>query len=213
MIGKRKKTSREGKPQIGTELTPWQTVQIARHPQRPVLQDYIRMICSEFIELHGDRASATTRAHRRTGHHRHAARGPDRPQQGQDPRGESPTQFRPGTTRRVPQGASYHAACGKVRVAGGHLRRYAGRLPGPRRRGARAGRAIARNLTEMAGLRTPIIALITGEGGSGGALGIAVADVVLMMSTRSIRSSPRKDALPSCGATRRSRPRPPKPSS
>jgi len=183
MTGNRKKTSRDGEPEISTELTPWQTVQIARHPQRPVLQDYIRIICSEFIELHGDRAFGDDHALigglATIGTQRVALIGHNKGKTIEENLKRNFAQARPEGYRKALRIMRLAEKFGLPVVTFVDTQ---GAYPGLDAEERGQAEAIARNLTEMAGLRTPIIALITGEGGSGGALGIAVADVVLMMS-------------------------------
>ena len=164
-------------------LTPWQTVQIARHPQRPVLQDYIRMLCSEFIELHGDRAFGDDQALigglATIGTQRLALIGHNKGKTIEENLERNFAQARPEGYRKALRIMRLAEKFGLPVVSFVDTQ---GAYPGLDAEERGQAEAIARNLTEMAGLRTPIIALITGEGGSGGALGIAVADVVLMMS-------------------------------
>ena len=177
--------SRRGdrKQQLYATLTPWQTVQIARHPQRPVLQDYVRMICSEFIELHGDRAFGDDHALigglATIGAHRVALIGHNKGKTVEENLKRNFAQARPEGYRKALRIMRLAEKFGLPVVTFVDTQ---GAYPGLDAEERGQAEAIARNLTEMAGLRTPIIALITGEGGSGGALGIAVADVVLMMS-------------------------------
>ena len=167
---------------IFSNLTPWQVAQLARHPQRPYTFDYVRMILTEFEELHGDRAYADDKAI--VGG---LARFEGRPvvvighQKGRDTRDKVYRNF--GMAR--PEG--YRKALRLMQMAD----RF--RLPiltfidtpgaypgiGAEERGQ--SEAIARNLREMAGLRVPIVCTVIGEGGSGGALAIGVGDAVLML--------------------------------
>jgi acetyl-CoA carboxylase carboxyl transferase subunit alpha len=169
--------------QIDATLTPWQTVQIARHPQRPVLQDYIRLICSEFIELHGDRTFGDDHALigglATIGAHRVALIGHNKGKTVEENLERNFAQARPEGYRKALRIMRLAEKFGLPVVTFVDTQ---GAYPGLDAEERGQAEAIARNLTEMAGLRTPIIALITGEGGSGGALGIAVADVVLMTS-------------------------------
>lgn len=171
------------KQRTDATLTPWQTVQIARHPQRPVLQDYIRMICSEFIELHGDRAFGDDQALigglATIGTHRVALIGHNKGKTIEENLQRNFAQARPEGYRKALRIMRLAEKFGLPVVTFVDTQ---GAYPGLDAEERGQAEAIARNLTEMAGLRTPIIALVTGEGGSGGALGIAVADVVLMLS-------------------------------
>jgi len=164
-------------------LTASETVQIARHPQRPVLHDYIRIICSEFIELHGDRAFGDDQALigglATIGAHRVALIGHNKGKTIEENLRRNFAQARPEGYRKALRIMRLAEKFGLPVVSFVDTQ---GAYPGLDAEERGQAEAIARNLTEMAGLRTPIIALITGEGGSGGALGIAVADVVLMLS-------------------------------
>ncbi len=163
-------------------LTPWETVQLARHPQRPTIRDYIAGCCSDFVELHGDRrfgddqgligGFATWNGLRvmLIGH-----------QKGKTVEANIAANF--GMAN--PEG--YRKAMRLMQLA----ERYGlpvvslvdtpGAYPGLDAEARGQAEAIARNLTVMATLRTPFVVVVTGEGGSGGALGIAVGDRVLML--------------------------------
>ena len=183
MREKVKQTAHDRAQQICATATPWQTVQIARHPQRPVLQDYIRLICSEFIELHGDRAFGDDQALigglATIGTHRVALIGHNKGKTIEENLKRNFAQARPEGYRKALRIMRLAEKFGLPVVSFVDTQ---GAYPGLDAEERGQAEAIARNLTEMAGLRTPIIALIAGEGGSGGALGIAVADVVLMLS-------------------------------
>jgi len=178
-----KQAAHDRSQQISATATPWQTVQIARHPQRPVLQDYIRLICSEFIELHGDRAFGDDQALigglATIGTHRVALIGHNKGKTIEENLKRNFAQARPEGYRKALRIMRLAEKFGLPVVSFVDTQ---GAYPGLDAEERGQAEAIARNLTEMAGLRTPIIALIAGEGGSGGALGIAVADVVLMLS-------------------------------
>ena len=167
---------------VYSNLSPWQRVQIARHIQRPFMLDYVRHICPEFIELHGDRhigddnampAGFATWGDRKVvvvGH-----------QKGRDTKENLLRNF--GSAH--PEG--YRKALRLMRMAEKfHLPIVAlidtpGAFPGIGAEERNIAEAIAFNLREMMLLRTPIVAVVIGEGGSGGALGIGVADRVLLM--------------------------------
>jgi acetyl-CoA carboxylase carboxyl transferase subunit alpha len=167
---------------IFASLTPWQISQIARHPLRPYTLDYVERLFTDFVELHGDRAFADD----------HAiigglARLDGRPvlvighQKGRDTKEKIYRNF------GMPRPEGYRKALRLMKLA----ERF--RLPvltfidtpgaypgiGAEERGQ--SEAIARNLFEMSRLRTPIICVVIGEGGSGGALAIGVGDRVLML--------------------------------
>ena len=176
---------------IFSKLTPWQVAQIARHPRRPYTLDYIERIFTDFEELHGDRAYADDLAI--VGG---VARFEGRPvlvighQKGRDTKEKIRRNF------GMPRPEGYRKALRLMELAG----RF--RLPvltfidtpgaypgiGAEERGQ--SEAIARNLFVMSALKTPIIATVIGEGGSGGALAIGVADHVMMLehSTYSVIS-------------------------
>ncbi|MBF8268894.1 MAG: acetyl-CoA carboxylase carboxyltransferase subunit alpha [Gammaproteobacteria bacterium] len=190
-ITRLQKRSRELTQSIFTGLTPWQISQVARHPQRPYTLDYIDRIFTDFQELHGDRSFADdhaivaglarldTTAVAIIGH-----------QKGRD------IKERIHRNYGMPRPEGYRKALRILELA----ERF--RLPvltfidtpgaypgiGAEERGQ--SEAIARNLLVMSGLKTPIIATVIGEGGSGGALAIGIADCLIMLeySTYSVIS-------------------------
>jgi acetyl-CoA carboxylase carboxyl transferase subunit alpha len=176
---------------IFAKLTPWQISQLARHPLRPYTQDYIDTIVDDFEELHGDRAYADDHAIigglGRIGDKAVVVIGH---QKGRDTKEKIHRNF------GMPRPEGYRKALRLMKMA----ERFnlpvitfidtPGAYPGIGAEERGQSEAIARNLFEMAGLRTPIIATVIGEGGSGGALAIGVADRVMMMqySTYSVIS-------------------------
>jgi len=176
---------------IFRDLAPWQVSQLARHPSRPYTNDYIRVICDEFQELAGDRAYADdaaivgglARIDGRSmvviGH-----------QKGRDTKSKVRRNF------GMPRPEGYRKALRLMKLA----ERFKlplltfidtpGAYPGIGAEERGQSEAIARNLLEMAELRTPIICTVIGEGGSGGALAIGVGDVTNMLeySTYSVIS-------------------------
>jgi len=170
------------KTDIYANLTPWQRVQIARHPQRPFTLDYIRMMTENFLELHGDRLFADDQAiiggFARLNSHKVMVIGH---QKGRDVKENIQRNF--GCAH--PEG--YRKAMRLMRLAAKFhvpivcLIDTPGAYPGIGAEERGQAQAIAENLRDMAGVKTPIIAAIIGEGGSGGALGIGVADKVLIM--------------------------------
>jgi acetyl-CoA carboxylase carboxyl transferase subunit alpha len=190
-VTKLKEKSRALTESIFANLTPWQVSQLARHPQRPYTLDYIVRMFTDFEELHGDRHYGDD----------HAiigglARLEDQPvmvigqQKGRDTREKLRRNF------GMPRPEGYRKALRLMEMA----ERF--RLPiltfidtpgaypgiGAEERGQ--SEAIAKNLQVMAGLKTPIICTVIGEGGSGGALAIGVGDQTLMLqySTYSVIS-------------------------
>jgi acetyl-CoA carboxylase carboxyl transferase subunit alpha len=167
---------------IFASLTPWQITQLARHPQRPYTLDYVNMICSEFHELHGDRMFGDDLAI--VGG---LARIEGRPvmiighQKGRD------TKERVRRNYGMPKPEGYRKALRLMKTA----ERFnlpvvtfidtPGAYPGVSSEERGQSEAIARNLFEMARLRVPIVSIVVGEGGSGGALAIGVCDRLLML--------------------------------
>lgn len=168
--------------EIYSNLTDWDKVSIARHPNRPNTLDYIRGITEDFIELHGDRLYGDDPAivgglckiegqkFVIIGH-----------QKGKDIN----EKIRRNFGMANPEG--YRKALRLMRIAQRFnipiltLVDTAGAFPGIEAEERGQGEAIARNLMKMMGFRVPIISVVIGEGGSGGALALAVADKVLML--------------------------------
>lgn len=163
-------------------LSAWETVQVARHPQRPLFKDYVELMCREFREIHGDRLYGDDRAVRcglaRMAGHKVMLIGTHK---GRDTKEKIECYF--GLAH--PEG--YRKAMRAMKLAEKFelpvvcLVDTAGAYPGIGAEERGQAESIARNLMEMSRLKTPIITVITGEGGSGGALGLAVADRVAMM--------------------------------
>jgi acetyl-CoA carboxylase carboxyl transferase subunit alpha len=164
------------------KLTAWQRVQLARHPRRPHTLDLIRLLTEDFVELHGDRLFGDDPAV--VGG---LARLEGRPivvvghQKGRD----TEEKLRRNFGMAHPEG--YRKALRLMQLAERFQKPILtlidtpGAYPGVGAEERGQAEAIARNLREMAGLETPIVAVVTGEGGSGGALALAVADRVLML--------------------------------
>ncbi|MBO8163696.1 MAG: acetyl-CoA carboxylase carboxyl transferase subunit alpha [Brevibacillus sp.] len=168
--------------QIYGNLTPWQRVQIARHAERPTTLDYIRMIFTDFVELHGDRlygddpaivggiAKLDGRPVTVIGH-----------QKGKDTKENITRNF------GMPHPEGYRKALRLMQQADKFGRpiicfiNTSGAYPGKAAEERGQSEAIARNLREMAGFRVPIICVVTGEGGSGGALAIGVGNHIYML--------------------------------
>jgi acetyl-CoA carboxylase carboxyl transferase subunit alpha len=167
---------------IFSNLSAWQVAQMARHPQRPYMLDYVEKVFTDFEELHGDRAFKDDAAI--VGG---VARLEGQPvmvigqQKGRDTKSKIRRNF--GMAR--PEG--YRKAMRLMRLA----ERFRlpvltfidtpGAYPGVGAEERGQSEAIARNLFEMSQIETPVIAVVIGEGGSGGALAIGVADRVLML--------------------------------
>lgn len=172
----------ETRRHIFLNLSPWQRVQLARHPRRPYTLDYFQKTFTDFQELHGDRLFAEDRAmvcgFAMLGGHRVMVIGT---QKGRDTKENIMRNF--GSAH--PEG--YRKALRLMRLANKFglpiltLIDTAGAYPGVGAEERHIAEAIAVNLREMTLLEVPIIATVIGEGGSGGALGIGVADRVLML--------------------------------
>lgn len=170
------------KRQIYANLNSWQRVQIARHPQRPYAMDYLRLCFSDFTELHGDRVFGDDRALigglATIGDLRCVVVAH---QKGRDTKENIQRNF--GCAH--PEG--YRKALRMMRLAEKFglpvvsLIDTPGAYPGIGAEERHVAEAIAVNLREMMVLRTPSVAVVIGEGGSGGALGIGVTDRVLML--------------------------------
>ena len=163
-------------------LTPWQRCQIARHPNRPYTLDYVKALFTDFVELHGDRAFGDDRALVAG-----LARLEGMPaivvghQKGRDTKEKIARNF----AMANPEG--YRKALRAMRL-GEKFRRpiitfidTPGAYPGIGAEERGQAEAIAQNLRAMAELETPIVVVVAGEGGSGGALALGVGDVVLML--------------------------------
>jgi len=181
-IARLQKKSRQLTTTIFASLTPWQITQLARHPHRPYTLDYINMLCTDFSELHGDRMYGDDLAI--VGG---MARLNGEPimvigqQKGRD------TKERVRRNYGMPKPEGYRKALRLMRTA----ERFGlpvvtfidtpGAYPGISSEERGQSEAIARNLFEMATLEVPIVSVVIGEGGSGGALAIGVCDRLVML--------------------------------
>jgi acetyl-CoA carboxylase carboxyl transferase subunit alpha len=181
-IDKLEKKAKQLAAHIYEDLSPWQRTQLARHSDRPTTLDYINGICTHFVELHGDRNFGDDLAIvggigkiegipvTVIGH-----------QKGHDTKENIARRF------GMPQPEGYRKALRLMKQAEKFKRPVIcfidtpGAYPGIASEERGIGEAIARNLIEMAALRTPIICIVTGEGGSGGALALGVGDRVYML--------------------------------
>jgi len=181
-LERKRRESERIKREVFANLTPWQRVQVARHPQRPQTMDYINRIVRDFVELHGDRAFKDDRA---------VVAGLGRiddnkvmiigHQKGRTTREKVNCYF--GCAH--PEG--YRKAIMKMKLAEKFgipvvtLIDTPGAYPGIGAEERGQAQAIAYNLAEMARLKVPIICIVIGEGGSGGALGIGVGDRIALL--------------------------------
>ena len=166
---------------IYSGLTPWQKVQIARHPKRPYALDYVNLICENFVELHGDRQFNDDRALiGGTAFFNGEAIMVIAQQKGRDTKEKIARNF------GMAQPEGYRKALRLMKTAekfGLPVITFIdtpGAYPGLGSEERHVSEAIAVNLREMAMLRVPTISIVVGEGGSGGALGIGVTDRVLI---------------------------------
>lgn len=168
--------------EIQANLTPWQKVQLARHPDRPYALDYIRALFEDFQELHGDRAFRDDQA---------LIGGPaffeSRPvmvvaqQKGRNTKDNLRRNFGCPNPEGYRKALRLMEMAERFRMPIISLIDTPGAYPGVGAEERHVAEAIAVNIREMSRLRVPSIAVVIGEGGSGGALGIAVTDRVLIM--------------------------------
>ncbi len=172
----------EVRNRIYENLTPWQRVQIARHVSRPFMLDYLNETFDDFCELHGDRLVGDDRAMpggfalldgRRCvviGH-----------QKGRNTKENLERNFGSAHPEGYRKALRLMKLAEKFRIPVVSLIDTPGAFPGIGAEERNIAEAIARNLREMMDLRTPIVVAVIGEGGSGGALGVGVADRILML--------------------------------
>jgi acetyl-CoA carboxylase carboxyl transferase subunit alpha len=167
--------------QVSGNLTPWERTEMARHPMRPYPLDYIDRIFPDFSEIHGDRGFADDAAMicgMARFHNREV--GVLGTQKGRDTKQRVLRNFGQPNPEGYRKAQRFMKFCEKWNRPVIALIDVVGAYPGLGAEERGQAEAIAHNLREMARLRVPFIAAITGEGGSGGALAIAVADRVLM---------------------------------
>ena len=176
------KQAEDYKKELYSKLKPSQKLQIARHPERPKFLDYVEILCEDFVELHGDREGMDDRAIIGG-----LAKINGKPvmiigiQKGRNTKENLEYNF------GMPQPQGYRKALRLMQHANKFnlpvitLIDTPGAYPGIKAEETGQGAAIAVNLREMYKLSVPIVAIITGEGCSGGALGLAVADRVMML--------------------------------
>ena len=167
---------------IARDPTPWQTVQLARHPGRPKIGDYVAGLTTDFIELHGDRGFRDDpaiigglglidgRPAAVVGHAK-----------GRDTRENIARNFGSPNPEGYRKALRIMRLAEKLKAPVVTLIDTQGASPGKEAEERGQSEAIASGLVGMARLRTPIVTVVTGEGGSGGALAIGVGDVVLML--------------------------------
>jgi len=167
---------------VYSNLTAWQTVQVARHPQRPILTDYLNLMVKDFRELHGDRCFGDDRAVitgiGQIARNRVLIVGQNK---GKNVKEKVACNF------GCPNPEGYRKALAKMKFAEKYglpvvtLIDTPGAYPGIGAEERGQAQAIAVNLAEMSRLKVPVVCICIGEGGSGGALGIAVGDRLAML--------------------------------
>jgi acetyl-CoA carboxylase carboxyl transferase subunit alpha len=173
---------KEAQTNVYGKLTGWQKVQISRHPERPYTLDYIEHICTDFVELFGDRQIKDDKAI--VGGFAKIDGQPVMVIGQQKGRNTKQRQYR---NFGMPNPEGYRKALRLMKLAEKFhvpvltLIDTPGASPGLEAEERGQGEAIAKNLFEMATLEVPIVCVVIGEGASGGALGIGVGDKVLMM--------------------------------
>jgi acetyl-CoA carboxylase carboxyl transferase subunit alpha len=179
-IGKKlEKTKKE----IYKNLTPWQRVQLSRHPNRPYTLDYIKAICGDtFMELHGDRNVKDDKAMigglGKIGDQSFMFIGQ---QKGYNTKTRQYRNFGMANPEGYRKALRLMKMAEKFRIPVVTLLDTPGAYPGLEAEERGQGEAIARNILEMTRLKTPIITIVIGEGASGGAVGIGVGNKVYMM--------------------------------
>lgn len=160
----------------------WDTVQVARHPQRPLLVDYLEGLFTNIIELHGDRAFGDDRGmfagFATLGQVRAVVVGHRKGRTVEEKIADNFGMASPEGYRKALRAMRLAEKFGLPVIA---FVDTPGAYPGADAEARGQAEAIARNLAEMSLLKTPIVVVVTGEGGSGGALGIAVGDRILML--------------------------------
>ena len=170
------------KKKVFSELSPWETVEVARHPDRPMTTDYLALVFDEFVELHGDKSFGDDRAIRagfaKLDQHKVMVIGH---QKGKTLKERNACHF--GCAH--PEG--YRKAMHKMKLAEKYLMPVIclidtpGAYPGIGAEERGQAQVIAENMFAMSRLRTPVVCVVIGEGGSGGALGIGVGDKIAVL--------------------------------
>lgn len=177
------KKLKETKKDIYKNLTPWQRVQLSRHPNRPYTLDYIKAICGDsFLELHGDRNVKDDKAMigglGKIGDQSYMFIGQ---QKGYNTKTRQYRNFGMANPEGYRKALRLMKSAEKFKIPVVCFVDTPGAYPGIEAEERGQGEAIARNILEMTRLKVPIIVIIIGEGASGGALGIGVGDKVLML--------------------------------
>ena len=181
-ISRLEKKAQSLRKDIYSKLSPWQRVQLARHPDRPYTLDYIKRLTEGFIELHGDRYFADDPAMvggiAKLDKYNVVIFGQ---QKGRDVKENLFRNFGMSNPEGYRKALRLMKLAAKFKMPVISLIDTPGAYPGIGAEERGQAEAIARNLLEMSRLPVPIIVCIIGEGASGGALGIGIGDVILMM--------------------------------
>lgn len=186
-MGKKSDQAVMDKPKVKNttkkNLTPWEIVQISRHPKRPILQDYLSFIARNFIELHGDRYFSDDKAmiggFTTIGGQKVMLIGHNKGKKTHENIERNFGMAKPDGYRKA---LRLMKLAQRFNVPIVTFIDTPGAFPGLEAEERGQAEAIAKNLTEMATLEVPIVCVVIGEGGSGGALGIGVGDKILMLS-------------------------------
>jgi acetyl-CoA carboxylase carboxyl transferase subunit alpha len=173
----------DAKKEIYKNLTPWQRVQLSRHPSRPYTLDHIHAICGDsFLELHGDRGFKDDKAMigglGKIGDQSYMFIGQ---QKGYNTKTRQYRNFGMANPEGYRKALRLMKSAEKFGIPVVTLLDTPGAYPGLEAEERGQGEAIARNILEMVRLKVPIVTVVIGEGASGGALGIGVGDKVLML--------------------------------
>ena len=168
--------------EVYSSLTRWQKVQIARHPKRPYTLDYIKHMCTDFVELHGDRSFADDKAV--VGGFAHLDGAPVMiigQQKGRDTKQKLRRNFGMAHPEGYRKALRLFRLAEKFEVPIVVLIDTPGAFPGIGAEERGQAEAIAHNIREMARLKVPIVIVIIGEGASGGALGVGLGDRIMIL--------------------------------
>ena len=181
-IKKLEKKARDLRADIFSKITPWQKTLIARHPERPYTLDYIDLLMQDFVELHGDRRfsddSAIVAGFARFGDMPVAVIGHQKGRSTKERIERNFGQPHPEGYRKALRIMKLAERLGKPVIT---LIDTPGAYPGIGAEERGQAEAIAQNLQDMFSIKTPIISVVIGEGGSGGALALSVADRIIML--------------------------------
>ncbi len=177
------KKLKETKKEVYKNLTPWQRVQLSRHPNRPYTMDYVKAICGDsFLELHGDRNFKDDKAMvgglGKIGDQSYMFIGQ---QKGYNTKTRQYRNFGMASPEGYRKALRLMKSAEKFGLPVVTFIDTPGAYPGLEAEERGQGEAIARNIMEMTRLKVPIIVIVIGEGASGGALGIGVGDRVMML--------------------------------